>query len=276
MQMNTSGWLCVACGVEYGPSPSPPDECAICEDERQYVPPAGQRWTTLQQLRAEDHTVSVFEVADRFWGLCAGEVGIEQQAALIQTEGGNLLFDVPGLIDDESVSQVRQLGGIAAIVASHPHMYGAQSAWSAAFDDAPIWIAEADQQWVGLPAPSIRLWSEPFEVLPGILLDQVGGHFPGSTVAIWSDGADGRGVLLAGDAIFPVADGNVTFLRSYPNRIPMSAQVVERIAARVDQYKFDVLFNNFGARVGPDARAIVNRSARRYADWVSGRNDHLT
>ncbi len=276
MQTNDSAWLCVTCGVEYEPSQAPPDACAICEDERQYVPASGQRWTTVEQLRAAGQSVSVFEVADKFWGLCAGDVGIEQQAALIQTDAGNLLFDVPGLIDDESVAKVHELGGIAAIVASHPHMYGVQSAWSAAFDDAPIWIAEADQEWLGRHTSSVRLWSEPFEVLPGILLDQVGGHFPGSTVAVWSHGADGRGVMLAGDAIFPVADGNVTFLRSYPNRIPMSAHVVERIAAQVDQYEFDVLFNNFGASAGPDARSIVNRSARRYADWVSGKNDHLT
>lgn len=276
MEINSSAWLCATCGVEYEPSQTPPAVCAICEDERQYVPVTGQAWTTIDQLQAAGQTVSVFEVADRFWGLCAGHVGIEQQAALIQTDAGNLLFDVPGLIDDESVAKVRELGGIAAIVASHPHMYGVQSAWSAAFDDAPIWVAEADQEWLGLRTPSVRLWSEPFEVLPGIVLDQVGGHFAGSTVAVWSHGAKGRGVMLAGDAIFPVADGNVTFLRSYPNRIPLSARVVERIAKQVDQYDFDVLFNNFGASVDADARAIVNRSARRYADWVSGKNDHLT
>lgn len=276
MQSSEPVWLCVACGVEYEPTASPPAACQICVDERQYVPDAGQQWTTLDQLRNDGHAVNVVQVAQNHWGLSASHVGIEQQAALVQTPGGNLLFDVPGLIDNAAVAKVRELGGIAAIVASHPHMYGAQSAWSQAFDDAPIWIARADQRWVGHWTDSMRAWADPFEVLPGIMLDQVGGHFPGSTIAVWSAGAQGHGVLFAGDAIFPVADGSVTFLRSYPNRIPMSAAVVQRIAAQVNDYEFDLLFNNFGASAGPDARAIVNWSAQRYADWVSGKNDHLT
>lgn len=265
-------WLCATCGVEYAGAAGPPDRCRICEDERQYVPTTGQRWTTIDQLKAAGHVVEVFEVAENFWGLGAEGVAIGQRAALIATEAGNLLFDVPGLIDDESVEKVRQLGGIAAIVASHPHMYGVQSAWSAAFGDAPIWVANADEEWLGLRTPAVRTWNEPFEVLPGIVLDQVGGHFPGSTVAHWQQGAAGRGVLLAGDAIFPVADGGVTFLRSYPNRIPLSARVIRRIAEQVAGYDFDELYNNFGDSIGPGAGVTV----QSYIDWVSGANDHLT
>ncbi len=39
-------WTCRACGVEYPESEHPPAACPICEDERQYVPPAGQAWVT--------------------------------------------------------------------------------------------------------------------------------------------------------------------------------------------------------------------------------------
>ena len=269
-------WLCATCGVEYPPAPKPPGRCPICEDERQYVPETGQAWTTLPQLRAQGRRVEVFEVAPRLHGLHAEGVGIDQQGMLVGTAAGNLLFDVPALIDDESVEAVRELGGVAAIVASHPHMYGVQSAWSAAFADAPIWVAAVDEPWLRHRPAAVRTWSDPFEVLPGVVLDQIGGHFPGSTIAHWTDGAGGRGVLFAGDAIFPVADGHVTFLRSYPNRIPLSAAVVRRMAAHVSRYSFDVLYNNFGASVGPGAHDIVQRSAARYAAWVSGENDHLT
>lgn len=272
----TDTWLCATCGVEYPPAPQPPRQCPICTDERQYVPVTGQAWTTLRRLREHGRRVEVFEVADALHGLHAAAVGIAQQGMLVRTWGGNLLFDVPGLIDDESVAAVREFGGIAAIVASHPHMYGAQSAWSAAFGDAPIWVAAADERWLGHRPAAVRTWSEPFEVLPGVRLDQIGGHFPGSTIAHWPAGADGGGVLFAGDAIFPVADGNVTFLRSYPNRIPLSAAVVRRMATHVSRYRFDVLYNNFGASAGPRADDIVQRSAARYAAWVSGANDHLT
>lgn len=266
-------WLCATCGVEYEPSAEPPAECAICEDERQYVPASGQEWTTVDELHSDGHRVEVFEVADHLWGIRAPGTGIDQQGMLVQTDAGNLLFDVPGFIDDEAAARVRELGGIRHIVASHPHMYGVQSAWSAAFDDAAIWIAEADERWLGYRPEAVRTWSEPFDVLPGIRLDQIGGHFPGSTIAHWADGA---GVLFAGDAIFPTPDGNVTFLRSYPNRIPLSPGVIRRMADYVSGYDFDVLYNNFGAKAGPDAAAIVQYSARRYIDWVSGANDALT
>ena len=34
-------FICTACGMQYAPSSSPPPHCAICEEERQYVPPGG-------------------------------------------------------------------------------------------------------------------------------------------------------------------------------------------------------------------------------------------
>lgn len=67
-------------------------------------------------------------------------------------------------------------------------------------------------------------------------------------MAHWQAGAQGRGVLFAGDAIFPKPDGMVTFMRSYPNMIPLSAAVVRRLAAHASRYDFDTLFNNFGPR----------------------------
>ena len=39
-------WICHTCGVEYPDTERPPEECLICTDERQYVPLAGQKWTT--------------------------------------------------------------------------------------------------------------------------------------------------------------------------------------------------------------------------------------
>ena len=45
-------FICTACGTQYAPSEKPPAQCAICEEERQYVPPGGQTWTTLKSLAA--------------------------------------------------------------------------------------------------------------------------------------------------------------------------------------------------------------------------------
>src|SRR3712207_7034738 len=43
-----------------------------------------------------------------------------------RTPSGNLLWDPIGFLDDDVVARVRELGGAAAIVASHPHMFGVQ------------------------------------------------------------------------------------------------------------------------------------------------------
>ena len=43
-------FICNTCGTQYAPSEKPPANCPICDDERQYVTPAGQSWTTLPAL----------------------------------------------------------------------------------------------------------------------------------------------------------------------------------------------------------------------------------
>ena len=43
-------FICETCGTQYAESPALPAECAICKDERQYVPPGGQKWLTLPEL----------------------------------------------------------------------------------------------------------------------------------------------------------------------------------------------------------------------------------
>jgi hypothetical protein len=83
--------------------------------------------------------------------------------------------------------------------------------------------------------------------------------------------------VLAGDTVFPGPSGRwVTFMRSYPNSIPMSAAVVERVAAAVAERDFDRIYGNFGNVIRHDARDVVLRSAERYAAWVRGDFDHLT
>ena len=88
---------------------------------------------------------------------------------------------------------------------------------------------------------------------------------------------DAKGVLLAGDAVVPNGDGrSVSFMRSYPNLIPLSAAVVRRLADQVTGLEIDRLYNNFRARVPERAGEVVELSARRYIEWVSGTHDHRT
>ncbi len=43
-------YICITCGVQFADSVLPPEHCAICEDERQYVGHGGQKWTTLKEM----------------------------------------------------------------------------------------------------------------------------------------------------------------------------------------------------------------------------------
>ena len=217
-----------------------------------------------------------FQVEPRLLGLTTRPgVGIGQQTMLVQTDEGNLLWDPPGLITDAAVDQVRSRGPVVAIAASHPHMFGVQLAWA---DDlgAPVLVNERDAGWLQRRGDAIELWSGQRRLTAQLVLYELGGHFPGSAVALWTAGAGGRGVLLAGDTIFANPDGTASFLRSYPNRIPLSAAVVQRLADATDQLEFDRLYNNFGAVITSDARAVVRFSADRHAAWVRGDYDHLT
>ncbi|UVI37368.1 hydrolase [Brevibacterium spongiae] len=267
--------ICRTCGVET--STPPPQLCPICDDDRQWVPTDGQQWTTREELEAEGHCLTVEEKEPGLFALrVKPRLGIGQTCYLACTDSGNLLFDVPPYIDAEAVAQVRELGGVAAIAASHPHMFGTQLEWSAAFDDAPVYVCRADIDWVQRRSSRLAAYFHEAAPLPGITLHRTGGHFAGSAVAVWT-GADGTGVMLSGDSIGPVArQGWVTFMRSFPNYLPLSAAVVRRIAASVAVLDFDRMYGNFGQVISAGAHSAVQTSAERYAEWVSGKHDDLT
>jgi glyoxylase-like metal-dependent hydrolase (beta-lactamase superfamily II) len=271
-------WICRTCAVEHPDTDVPPSgTCAICSDERQYVRPEGQRWTTLAELAAEGHRGRLEEVEPGLTGIVVEpSVGIGQRALLVRTADGNVLWDPVGYLDDDLVAAVRDVGGVAAVAASHPHMFGAQVEWSRRFDDAPVYVVAADAAWVQRPDPVVRLVEETAEPVPGVRIVRIGGHFPGSAV-LHLTGADGRGVLLTGDTVACTPDEHwVSFLRSFPNKVPLSAAVVGRVADRVLALDFDRLYDNFGGRVAADAARWVRRSADRTIAWTRGDFDHLT
>ncbi|MBV8221667.1 MAG: hypothetical protein JO325_24650 [Solirubrobacterales bacterium] len=205
------------------------------------------------------------------------KVGIGQQTHLVRTSVGNLLWDPVGYVDDDAVNLVQELGEVTAIASSHPHMFGVQVEWSRALGGVSVLVSEADVDWVQRPDPAIRTWSGRYEVAPGLTLHQLGGHFPGSSVVHWTAGAGNKGVLLVSDTIHANPDrATVTFLRSYPNRIPLSPAVVERVTRAVSDLPFDRLYDNFGRTIDAGAAAAVRGSAERYAGWARGDFDQLT
>jgi hypothetical protein len=270
---------CATCGVEFGTERDAlPEVCPICADERQYVPQTGQAWATQSELATRTGAgVDITELGPEQWGVTARGVGIGQTMQIVRTPAGNLLWDPTGLVDGATADFVRGLGPVLAIVASHPHMYGAQLAWSRALGDAPVLINAADREWVQRDGTAIEQWSGSRELADGLTLHTLGGHFPGSAVAHWAGGAGGAGVLLAGDTIMVNSDHRtLSFMRSYPNRLPLSGAVVERIAKQVERMPFQQIWSNFSNAITVDADRRVQESAVRHIGWARGDFDDLT
>ena len=117
------------------------------------------------------------------------------------------------------------------------------------------------------PSERIHFWEgDRLELPDGLSVHRLGGHFEGNSVLHWPAGAAGRGALLTGDTLQVVSDRRwVSFMRSYPNLIPLSAREVRRIAAAATALEFDRIYGGWwDSIVATDARAAVGRSAERY------------
>jgi len=266
--------MCSTCGTEFAASDAPPASCPICEDERQFVNPHGQSWTSLERLALSHSNVYREEEPGLIAIAVAPQFAIGQRAFLVRTPAGNILWDCVPLVDAATRTIIEALGGLKAIAISHPHYYSAMVAWSETFGDVPILLHEGDREWVMRPSRNISFWSgASLELLPGVTAVHAGGHFAGGTVLHWADGAEGRGVMLVGDILqVTLTRQHVSFMRSYPNYMPLSASVVHRTVERLQQYPYDRMYGAFSNRVIPSgARAVVDRSAQAYADAVAGR-----
>src|ERR1700694_2233516 len=200
-------FICTTCGVQYAESGAPPERCGGW---------GGQQWTTLEAMRAEGRSNDIRELEPNLLGIGQRpHFAIGQRALLVQTRFGNVLWDCQSYIDDATIDAVHALGGIKAISASHPHFYGIIIEWAHAFD-ATIYLPAADARWIMRPDASIVSYRGKRELVPGVTLVQTGGHFEGSAVIHWAEGAGGKGALLTGDTIQGGQDRRfVTFMRRY-------------------------------------------------------------
>ena len=271
--------ICATCGTQFAAADAPPAQCPICDDSRQYVPPSGQSWTTLEQLQ-RTHRNTFRRLEPGLLGIgTAPDFAIGQRALLVQSPQGHVLWDCISLIDEATIDLLNGIGGVAAIAISHPHYYTTMVEWSRAFGGIPVYLHEADRQWVQRPDPAIELWSgDAHAIAGGLTLIRCGGHFAGGTVLHWPQGAEGRGALLTGDILQVTMDRrHVSFMRSYPNLWPLSRAAVEAIAAAVAPYAFDRIYGAWWDRhIDTDAHAAVTRSLERYVEALEAADPEST
>jgi hypothetical protein len=259
--------LCVTCGTQFPPAEHSPERCPICEDERQFVGLQGQQWIALDKLQ-QTHRNSFHQEGEGIWGIATVPAfGIGQRALLVRTGAGNILWDCISLVNPDTVALINALGGISAIAISHPHYYTSMVEWSRAFGGVPIYLHEADREWVQRRDVSITFWQgETYALGNGLTLIRVGGHFPGFQVLHSAEAEHGQGALFTGDQPQVCPDKRfVSFMYSYPNFVPLDGASVRRIVSVLEPFAFRKLYGawpNFV--VQRDAKEVLRRSAERY------------
>jgi glyoxylase-like metal-dependent hydrolase (beta-lactamase superfamily II) len=256
-----TSFLCKACGTQFAESFAPPAACPICTDDRQYVPAEGQQWITYDAVRSS-HRADIREEQPSLTGIgTKPDFGIGQRALLVESQGGNVLWDCVPMLD-EMASFVDSRGGLRAIAISHPHYYSTMVEWAHRFE-CPVLIHELEREWVQRPDALVEIWSGDMrELWDDMTLLRLGGHFPGGQVLHWRSGD----ALLTGD-IVQVLPGSrrVSFMYSYPMLLPLPAREVERIAAALEPWEFDRIYGAWWGRfVTENGKDVVRRSAERY------------
>ncbi|KAI0845661.1 beta-lactamase-like protein [Daldinia vernicosa] len=279
----TGTWLiCTACGTQF-PTADRQElrTCFICDDPRQFTPPTGQAFTTLDEIRENTKNIwTPFEGDGRLTSIhTEPKIAIGQRAILIKTPNGNVLWDCLTLIDDETINKIKDLGGLKAIVISHPHYYSTHVEWARAFN-CPVYLAAEDKQWT-TQSSSHQVFVEETEFdlqidgkSSGVKALKLGGHFPGSFVVLYEEHlliadtlvttpsglgsweADAVGVARAR----PVGLNSYSFMWSIPNMIPLAPDELQRMWSILKKYNFS---STHGAFLKMDIVKTVPEMKRR-------------
>lgn len=154
------------------------------------MPPSGQSWTTLAQMQScYKNEIKQDDTDGRIWSIFSSpQFAIGQRAVFIETEAGNVLWDCISLLDSDTIDFIKSRGGLKAIAISHPHFYSTHLEWAREFD-CPVYLAEEDQEWINRDDEGGRrqfVTGPSLEILPGVNVVKLGGHFPGSSALHWN------------------------------------------------------------------------------------------
>lgn len=265
-------YICTQCGTQFAETDDPPTECPICLDERQFVNPHEQQWTTHDRLKVT-HRNSIRVQGPGVIGIgMEPKVGIGQRALIVRGAEGNVLWDCIPLLDDGLAEMIRGIGGLRAIAVSHPHFYTSIVDWAHTFD-CPVHLPTRNREWVMRSDPSIQFWnSDTLDLGDGFTLVRCGGHFPGSAVL---HRADDGGAIFTGDTFYVNPDRRtVGVMYSFPNHIPVSASMVRQVAAAVEPFEFQRIYSLWwDAVIADGGKDAIRRSVERYVAAIEGKFD---
>lgn len=258
--------ICKTCGTRYADSIMDEKRCPVCLDDRQYLKEYGQQWISYKNLK-KTHTVKISKLREDIYALTTHpSFAIGQRALLITSPNGNVLWDCIPLLDEASAAFIKSKGGLNAIVISHPHYYSLMAEWAEAFQ-CPVYLHEKDRKWVMDESDRFRFWNhEQFELLPGISVIHLGGHFPGSSILHFS-APNEKVALLVGDTLYLSRNKkHLSVMYSYPNVIPLYEEELFAILQKVNKLWFDSLYGAFAWQtIHTGAKNILKNSMDTYS-----------
>lgn len=256
--------ICSTCGT-YFPAASVPELCTICNEDRQYIPEGGQRWTKPEDLNSK-HNIAINQLKENLYELEISPMfAIGQRALLVISESGNVLWDCIPMLDEATANFIKSKGGLKAIAFSHPHYYSNMNDWADVFD-CPVYIHENDEPYIVQKGLHIKLWQgEELALSDGIKILLIGGHFDGSSILhvpfLSKDGS-----ILCGDTLFLSPNKkHFSVMRSYPNKIPLPLSEIRRIKKRLESIPADTFYGYVKAQnLDADVKQIFEVSMERY------------
>ena len=244
--------------------------CPICEDERQYVPEAGQRGPPPSSCRPSTAT----RCARRRGSSGSARAGVRDRAACAAGPfaAGNVLWDCISLIDDGRSPRSRPRRRCAAIAISHPHYYSGMvdgRAPSAACRSTSTRTTGAGYA----PDPAIELWDGRTKEL-GRRADAGALRRPLRRRHGAALGRRGRRPRRAADRRHPPGDAGPHARQLHvqlSEHDPAAGAAVRAIARAVEPFAYDRIYGAWWGRlVRSDAKAVVARSAERYRRALRG------
>ncbi|KAI9730428.1 MAG: hypothetical protein M1834_005938 [Cirrosporium novae-zelandiae] len=275
--------VCTACGTQFSvDASSKKSSCRICDDPRQFVPPSGQKFTTLRDMKGiYQNKWMQDEFDERIWSIWTEpkasihrslQFAIGQRCLLLRTPHGNILWDLITYLDEPTINWINSLGGLTAILISHPHYYTTHAYWASTFG-CPVYTHSEDSFWLEpvtrFPSPVANadcrlIKGATEEIVRGVTGVRCGGHFDGSLVCHWQDAKSlfiADTLVTAPSALNPHTESSTpapgtgrnsySFLWSIPNMIPLPPTAIQKIWEALRPFEFE---QTYGAFVGTDVR----------------------
>jgi hypothetical protein len=222
-----------------------PRGCPVCEDTRNDLPADGWSFLTEPQVAARltghwrrlDRDLVAFSTSP--------PLGLDGIGWLLLHPDGNVAFEAAPYYTPAMLAEIRRLGGIRFLAASHCHGYGALWQLQREFQPEVLAIQKDDLRMT----KAFRVtwpYDDRLELRPGQVLHHVGGHYEGQAVLHDAD----RRILFCGDAFKVDQDDSgeslaVSTHKAFHKDIPLSPNEARRYREVIAPLAFDTICTPF-------------------------------